>query len=388
MTLEQFTAQLNATTFWKEFTFSQTRFVPRPKVEVELADGIVKIGSLGFVFQLKERTEATEDPEIERRWFKQKVLRKAKDQIKASLRYLSENEKIHLTNDQGHEVEVMGRDLRDIKKVIVYFPGRLLPEDCWATQYVISGEAGFIHVIAANDYLGVLDKLLLPDDVRLYFEYREAALLRLKQAGTVVTEPDIMVGFLADKDLPQPGSIESLRDFVQDLESFDLSYLMYNLRDHIVHSGQGNDYYRIMEEFARVPRSVWREFKKRLMICLDAARMGEFRRPLRLAFPRTDCAFMIAAMDPKWPVRGPEGIEMRSKALAMYTQAAKYDLKTGVGVGLLISKDGASVSLDWCHVDAPWKPDSKMEELIRETQMFGPVRDMKVDSFLFRGGPA
>lgn len=29
MNLEDFTAHLNATTFWKEFTFSQTKFTPR-----------------------------------------------------------------------------------------------------------------------------------------------------------------------------------------------------------------------------------------------------------------------------------------------------------------------------------------------------------------------
>ncbi|MER9222985.1 hypothetical protein NKI48_29645 [Mesorhizobium sp. M0644] len=90
MTLEKFTAQLNATTFWKEFTFSETRFFPHPKKQVELADGIVKIGSLTLVFQLKERTEETADQEAERLWFRRKVLRKATDQIKASLGYLTE----------------------------------------------------------------------------------------------------------------------------------------------------------------------------------------------------------------------------------------------------------------------------------------------------------
>jgi hypothetical protein len=65
MTLEEFTARLNSSTFWKEFTYSETRFSPRPKQQVELADGIVLIGSLAYIFQLKERTGATEDPEAE-----------------------------------------------------------------------------------------------------------------------------------------------------------------------------------------------------------------------------------------------------------------------------------------------------------------------------------
>ncbi|MCZ7454370.1 hypothetical protein [Rhizobium rhizogenes] len=388
MNLEEFTAHLNATTFWKEFTFSQTKFMPRPRKEVELADGIVRIGSLAFVFQLKERTEETTDPEAERQWFRRKVLRKAKDQIKASLRYLSETEEIELANDQGHAVVVRGRDLEDIKKVIVFLPGRALPEDCWQTKYLVSGDAGFVHIVAANDYLGIVDKLRVPDDVRLYFEYRESVLPRLRAAGTAVEEPDIMVGFLAERDLPEPGSMEVLRQFVQDLDAFDLSHIMRNLRDHIVHTGKGNDYYRIMEEFARVPRSIWREYKTRLLICLEVARAGKFRKPFRFGFPRSDCTFMIAALDPDWPVTGAEGIEMRSKALSMFTDAAKYDLKTKIGVGLLISKDGDFVNLDWCLIDAPWSSNSEMDKLLREAEMFGPARERMVDSFLFQGDPA
>lgn len=196
-----------------------------------------------------------------------------------------------------------------------------------------------------------------------------------------------MVGFLAELDLPQPGSIEILHQFVQDFDAFDLSHIMRSLSDHIVHTGEGNDYYRIMEEFARIPRSIWREYKTRLLLCLETAREGKFRQPFRFGFPRSDCTFMIAALDPEWPVTGAEGTEMRSKALSMFTEAAKYDLKTRIGIGLLISKDGDFVNLDWCLVDAPWVADNKMDKLLRETKMFGLARERMVNSFLFKGDP-
>ena len=67
----------------------------------------------------------------------------------------------------------------------------------------------------------------------------------------------------------------------------------------------------------------------------------------------------------------------------MFTQAAKYDLKTRVGVGLLISKDGEYFQLDWCLVDEPWTADAKMEHLLARTSLFGPVRERTVDSFFF-----
>lgn len=383
MTLEEFTAQLNSTTFWKEFTFSKTLFSPRPKQQVELADGIVKIGSLGLVFQLKERTEETSDPEAERQWFRRKVLRKATDQIKDSLRYLAENEEILLTNEQGREMAVKGADLQDVKKIVVFLAGRALPTDCWETKFHQSATAGFIHVLAAHDYLGILETLRVPDDVRLYLEYREMVLPRLREADIAVEEPDIMVAFLSEIDLPEPGSLEKLRTFMQDLDAFDLSNIMRGLQEHIVNPDRSTDYYRIMEEFARVPRSVWREFKTRLIISIEASKAGEPRRPFRFAFPRSDCTFMVASMDPDWPATGSDGTRMRTSAVTMFTEAAKYDLKTRIGVGLLISKDGEYFQLDWCFIDRPWVTNAKMEDLIATTSLFGPARERVVNSFLF-----
>jgi hypothetical protein len=73
MTLEDFTAQLNGSTFWKEFTFSRNLFSPQPGQELELADNFIWLGDTAFVIQMKERERPTDNPEMERRWFKSKV---------------------------------------------------------------------------------------------------------------------------------------------------------------------------------------------------------------------------------------------------------------------------------------------------------------------------
>lgn len=384
MTLEEFTAQLNARTFWKEFTFSTTKFSPPAKSEVELADGLVRIGNLALIFQLKQREEETDDPEQERTWFRRKVLQKAVSQIKDSLDYLRDHERISLTNDQGHGFEVAGAELREIVKVIVYQGGKALPEECWQIRHYVSRTVGFIHVVAAHDYLGILDKLRVPDDVRLYFQYREAVLPRLAQSGTVVEEPDIMVGFLMEKDLPEPNSKQQLHFFVQDLGQFDIGHIMRNLQAHIVNPTGGTEYYRMMEEFARVPRSIWREFKQRFDMSFRASSSGQPMKPFRFAFSKTDCTFMIASLDPSWPATGDDGLRMRSNAVVMFTEAAKKDLKTNVGVGLLISKDGEFYQLDWCLVEGPSEADPKIEQLLSEG-LFRPAKEKSVDSFLFRG---
>ncbi len=77
MTLEQYITRLHSLAFWKEFTFGRNRFAPQPGNELELADNLIWLGNYACVLQLKEREDETDDPDIERSWFMNKVLKKA-----------------------------------------------------------------------------------------------------------------------------------------------------------------------------------------------------------------------------------------------------------------------------------------------------------------------
>lgn len=168
--------------------------------------------------QLKQRSDETEDPDIERTWFQKKVLDKATKQVRDTLRFLDEYEEIRITNARGDAFDIRSTDLSEITKVVVYLGGRALPEDCWQTRYHHSRTAGFIHVLAAHNYLGVLEKLRVPEDIRRYFAYREEVTSKIRDAGVVVDESDIMGAFLGEEDIPTPTSREFLGKFVQDLE--------------------------------------------------------------------------------------------------------------------------------------------------------------------------
>jgi hypothetical protein len=87
---------------------------------------------------------------------------------------------------------------------VVFQGGKTLPLNCWATQYQISESIGFIHILAAHDYLAMLDYIRVPDDIRRYFEYRESVLLRLREVRITVEEPDIMITYLSDAEPSRP----------------------------------------------------------------------------------------------------------------------------------------------------------------------------------------
>jgi hypothetical protein len=381
MTLEEYIAHLNGLAFWREFTFAQNTFSPRPGTELELADNLVWLGEYAIAMQLKQRSEQTEDPDTERSWFRKKVLDQATSQVRDTLRFLEEHEQIRVTNEHGHSFDIRGAELADITKVVVFLGGRALPEDCWKTRYHVSRTAGFIHVLAAHDYLGILEKLRVPEDIRRYFGYREAVVPKLSDDN--VDESDIMGAFLGGQDLPTATSREILRRFVQDIEAFDLSRLIGNLHDHIQTSKQPHDYYRIMLEFARIPRSMWREVKLRFLKSLEAVQEKKFTQPFRLAFPATDCVFMIAPLDPQIPAASPEGKKARITGLQNFTHAAMYDTKVSKGVGILISKDGNYIQIDWSLLNVPWEPDPEMDARLAKSNPFRQAKEKQINSFLF-----
>lgn len=383
MTLEEFTAQLNGSTFWKEFTFSKNQFSPRPGEESELADNVVWIGEALFVIQMKEREQPTDNTETERRWFKKKVLGNAVSQIKDSLGFLKEHHSIGITNERGQRYEIRGDNIRKIEKVVLYAPGPSLPSDCKTTRFHVSKTAGFIHVIDRTDYSQVLKTLAVPEEVRCYLEYRRKTLQALSDAETTVIEADILASYMTDETAPTPTSHKLLDRLFDDSNQTDLSPIMNRLADHIRHPDSSDDYTRILLEFAKLPRSAWRAAKERLDLAIMQAKNGEFERPYYFAFPPTDCCFMFSPIPSEMPSTGLEGEKARIRGLTNLTTIAKYLLKTSRGVGVLVSKDGDHFHLDWCLIDHAWAQDPDLDAHLEKSNPFGAVREKKIDGYYF-----
>ena len=119
-----------------EYTNSRNTFHPSPQIEVELADNVLWLGELLLVFQLKEREAAPDTTEAaERKWFEKKILDQATRQIRDTVRYLDENNSIELQNHRGHSLSLEFGKIRQIHKLVVYLPSKLLPHDCLNLKY-------------------------------------------------------------------------------------------------------------------------------------------------------------------------------------------------------------------------------------------------------------
>ncbi|OAE49184.1 hypothetical protein [Agrobacterium tumefaciens] len=383
MTLEEFTAQLNGSTFWKEFTFSQNQFSPRPGEEMELADNIVWLGETAFVIQMKEREQPTDNADVERRWFKNKVRGKAISQVKDSIGFLREHESISIANGRGRRCEVRGADIRHLEKIVLYAGGPSLPEDCRSVRYHVSETAGFIHIFERTDYSLVLETLAVPEEIRRYLEYRQNSLLTLTEAKVSIVEADVLAAYLSDEALPSPLSHKALDRLVDDSDQVDLSPIMNRLADHIQNPGDSGDHSRIQLEFAKLPRSAWRAAKQRLELSIEAAKAERFEQPYRFYFPATDCSFTFSPFPPGKPTTGPEGELARMTGLKSLTEAAKYMSEASRGIGVVVSKDGEFLHLDWCLVDEPWQRDPEFDALLASNNPFRDVKEKRMDGYYF-----
>jgi hypothetical protein len=86
-----------------------------------------------------------------------------------------------------------------------------------------------------------------------------------------------------DEKTPSEESRKYLVALIQNSSEFDISTLLANLHRQIEHQGNPHDYYEILRQFARLPRSGWKEAKTRLAYCIEAIQRQEFRPPTRFA---------------------------------------------------------------------------------------------------------
>ena len=128
MDLEQFIAEFNQNVFFREFSFSQTKFKPAAQDELELADHIVWLDNLLLTFQLKQRTMDGTNALAEEKWFRSKVLKKAKKQVKDTHHYLSAYAPVQVTNERDHSFGLEASQIRHWHDVILYESHPLLPQ--------------------------------------------------------------------------------------------------------------------------------------------------------------------------------------------------------------------------------------------------------------------
>jgi len=382
MSFEEELAALNEDYFFREFTFSKATFRPAPREEVELADNIIWIDETLIAFQVKERAVANEtSPEDESRWFSRKVVTLGTKQIRDTLAYLRENKGIELENHRGHTFILESEKVDTIHKLVCYLPNPKLPDDCRMQKYYRSSTAGVIHLIPANDYLGIVRTLLTPSELSEYLEFREELIDRWNEEVNSVPEPAIMGQYLIGdvESRPSIEFVQNLAELEHRADEWDMSGVVSQFPDRVTTENEPTDYYSIVKEIAKLKRNELREFKKRFQLSMEKSRANEYVQPYRMASPQTGCGFVFVPLEAEF-------IPHRRQGLQNMTLACKYDLRLEkcLGVSFAPEPDGW-YSVEWCYMDFPWECDQELDERLNENNPFRQVRTKELGRYDFVG---
>jgi hypothetical protein len=371
MTFAETLADLNEWHFFREFVYSKNTFRPSPQIEVELADNVLWLGELLLVYQLKEREAAPDTTDAaERKWFEKKILDQATRQIRDTVRYLNENNSIELQNHRGHSLSLEFGKIRQLHKLVVYLPNKLLPQDCLNLKYHNSRTAGVIHIIPAHDYLGIVRTLLTPAEVADYLDFREELIALWGEQTKEVPEPALVGQFLyGDSSTPPSLSfLELLKTLDQRADEWDMSGIISQFPDRVTTENAPTDYYAIITELASLKRNELKEFKLRFQMSVDKSRADEVTRPYRIAIPRRDCGFVFIPLTKAL-------FPHRQGALLHLTLAHKYDQRVSKCIGVAIGNHKQGwFNADWCYAEVPWEQDDYMDKLLEDNNPFRAVK--------------
>lgn len=384
MTLEEFLARFNENLFFREFSFSQTKFTPPAKSELELADHIVWLDGLLLTFQLKERAERGETTaEGEEKWFSRKVLGKAKKQVKDTHHYIKEYAPVEVINERGDTWNLQRDAIKTWHDIILYESHPLLPPHCRQTKSVQSSEAGFVHVLHISDYSQITHTLLTLAEVDDYLSYRREVLTANRDL-LALSEKALLGHFLwgHTDTMPQASSERFVNSLLQERDDFDISPFLREFQERIVpgeawglSATNRTDYYRIVQELAKLKRTGFKHVKERMRWVLEWSQKGETRKPTRFT-SRTGCGFVFIAVPP----------EKRNNlqfGLQNYTEAHKYDQKLNKCVGMALSKDGQYFDIGWCFIEGKWQFDAEMDKHLNDNFPFHPVKQVMTPIYSF-----
>jgi len=380
MTLEELVSRTNEFYFLREFTFSTAKFRPNAQSQVELADDVIWLDDIAVIFQLKERSDDVEFSEIaSTRWFENKVIGKAARQVKSTLTYLNQYDPISVTNNYGQTVPLSVREIRTIHKIIVYSEGN--PDPVLRPKFHLSRTGGLMHLIRAEDYIGIVRTLLTISEISEYFSWRaDLHATWLSEAETLPEQS--LVGHYLQGEMelkPTLADAKNLGLVTEDIEKWDVTGILHKFLERTTDNDiEGIQYHRIIREVAKLNRGELRLFKERFVLSIEAAKANEFSRPYRFISPRTGCGFVFIPLESQFR-------ETRRTGLVNLTMACKYDQRLGKCIGISFVRDGDGwFTVDWCFQVAKWEFNAELESALKKSYPFRPVKEQMVYRYPFK----
>lgn len=358
---------INESVFYKEFTFDKNEFYPKDGKK-ELADNVMILDELLFIIQIKERNLSKPKAGTDN-WFKNKVLKKAKEQIRNTLEYLIDYEEIPIKNRRNQTIDISKVNTKEINKIIIHQTDKELKKEYEFMKFYESSINGNIHIFSIEDYHWICKYLITPTELDEYLKFRERIYFKHKLMMNNCPEQYLLSHFLNTEDITliKPEYINSLTNLKKDVNEFDMSDFLDAFSNNILKSNQKSSikYHSIIKQIGKLKRYELLEFKKRFLKAIKDSKSKERQFPYRFASLRTNCGFVFISVNKidhnKWEI-----------ILRNLTELFKYKHKLQHCIGITISSKGEFININWGLMSFEWKHNPELDKLIvKENELFG-----------------
>lgn len=374
--IEQIAATMAASVFLDELSFDRNKFKPVAGKWGELADLVLYLGSHALFVQVKERGEsASHDESSLRKWYKSRVINDGIQQLEDTHRFLRQNREASVKNRRGDSFSIAR--LADASPMFAVLYGSLsgLPDYALGPRAIQSDTLGSVQLVDVGDFRNLLRWTVTPGELLSYLDFRSTHLRAVPDHaketekwlfGRYIACPNVVstVYDVDDRDFEQV--VDAL---VDDTDTVDLRPYLSTMREMTYATvGDPSNYYNILIELGWLHRSMMREFKRRLGLCLDNTANGEVKMPYRLINVERDCVFVLIMSDT-------QDEDKRWQELTTLVGLAKYDTKVRRALGVLVAEvERNNIVLDWLFFEDEWRSQPEIDRALGECNPFRPLK--------------
>jgi hypothetical protein len=373
--LQDFTAQQNANVFLRAFSFPTIQLPLAADDERILADRIVMMDGIGFIFQLMEREQkvASKAGDIEK-WVTNSVVRRGVKQIQNTRDLLHSYLGLSLVNQFGHRDHISPRDPELMVGVIVYrVPAK--SRAFRAARFKKNKNGGFVHVLRDAEYFEITAHFITPAELNDYFGFRRDILINWDPTLTAVSEATLIGQYLSEDYSSAPDErFERAARSHGGPTACEFAFVLDSLATSI--ASQEGEYadtegYEVLTELARLGRHELRALKQQVRLALESVRADRFELPHRMVSARTGCGFLILPLTSEFHDR-------TFFALESLSQASKYELDLEKQVGIGMWRESEFVDIEWLFLNGKNLPNPDLDERLARGYPFRRSSEQKI----------
>lgn len=374
---EEYVNFVNDNMFLKEFTYSDNE-IKIDGGEIELADNIVWVDDFLFLIQIKHRNSSdVKDLEDEVKWFKNKIEKIAKSQIKKSIQNISEYSDYTIKSNSGNEVVISNMKLENARKLIVYLSSDSLPDKQKTIKFYESRDVGLIHLFHLNEYKWLCEYLITITEIDRYLEFREGMYHLFGNSINEIPE-QLIFGKYVSGDEISAIKMEYLRyyeNFNGNIHEFDFLPFLSAFKEKIIEQKKDSDYLLILKNVIKLTRHELKEFKLRFDKSLTISKANNYSKPFRFTIPRIDCTFLFVPID----LLNDRFRKDCVNVLDLFSDYNMYDQATSKSVSVAIYRHPESleyIEVIWNYKEKEWQQNKEIDKHLED---YYPFRETKLN---------